>query len=128
MSSEAQNPRKKTWADVYLELWDGTIAEGWFRWAEWLLVTAALYALGTAGHSHVVVFLAYFSALLTGFYAMRKLELASDALVPAVRTLPIWARVIAAGLFFIVFMSLAMALAAAITTALDVRAAAADGQ
>lgn len=116
MNTETENP-KKNWSRIYLGLWDGSIAERWFQWAKWLLVTAALYALGVAGKSLVVVCLAYFSALLTGFYAMRKLEHASDSLVPEVRKLPQWARVIAAGVFLVVFMSIAMSIAAAINTA-----------
>lgn len=117
MSAESNKSKKQIWSDIYLGLWDGTIAEGWFRWAEWLLVTAALYALGRAGGSRVVEALAYFSAVLTGFYGLHKIEEALNSLKPVVRRLPSLLRIIVALVVVSVFMGAAVALANAIEAA-----------
>ncbi len=87
MNVEKKSMKKNMLAEVYLGMFDGTIAEAGlpFKWAEWLLITAALYVLGVAGKSQVVIYLAYFSAVLTTLYALDKIDKAIESVRYAVK-------------------------------------------
>lgn len=94
---------------AFLGLWDGTIADGWFKWAGWLLITSALYALGAAAKSQVVVYMSYFSAALTLLYAMDKFDAVVAAVRPSVEVRPFLVKL--AALPFVGFVIYAVPLA-----------------
>ncbi|MEX0734237.1 MAG: hypothetical protein WDZ66_12155 [Steroidobacteraceae bacterium] len=68
------NDSPPTILELILGLFTGAIADAWFRWVEWILVSAALYALGVFTDSDLLKGMAYFSAMLTGAYAINRIS------------------------------------------------------
>src|SRR3989344_8529084 len=77
--TQAKTKQLKWWAKFYLGMFDGSVGEVWFRWVEWVLVTGALYAAGNIAKSPALTGFAYFSGVLTFFYALDKIEIASKS-------------------------------------------------
>jgi hypothetical protein len=71
-SVKKDHPR--SWLSYFVPFYDGTAADAWFTWVEWLLVTGALYAIAKAGDSTLFLVLAYFSAFLVAIYSAIKIE------------------------------------------------------
>lgn len=95
MDSSPEDQKHKSWGHYYLGLFDGSVADAWFRWAEWLLVTAALYAAGRVSGSLMLKVFAYISAGLAMFYAMNRIEELNNSLFPRVRKFRPLARILA---------------------------------
>ena len=62
--------------DYFTAFFDGTLAELWFRVAEWLLVVAAFSAIGVASGSLAVKIIAHVSAGLVILHALHLGDLA----------------------------------------------------
>jgi hypothetical protein len=69
--------------DLLIGIKRGSFADLWFRWAEWILVTAGLYVLGVKAGSWPVKLFAYVSAALLFFHVWYRLEGQADRVMAA---------------------------------------------
>ena len=87
-------PSRRPWPAYIVAIYDGRLAEIWFKVAEWVLVVAALQAAGVAAHSLTLRILAYISAGLVSLYAFDRADIASQNVDREIRTLPWLARIL----------------------------------
>lgn len=109
-----KNSNKNKWSDLYLSFFNGVFAETWFKWTGWLLITAALYALGKSGNSQTIIYFSCFSGLLTLLYALNKLEEGIDNYIPGFQKYSILVKIILIPVLFIIVVSSALVISNAI--------------
>src|SRR5262245_13478901 len=105
-----EKEQRKSWSHYYGSLFDGSLADAWFRWAEWLLVTAALYAAGRVSESLILKVFAYISAGLALFYALDRIETLNKAVFPRVRQLRPLVRILAIAVIVPVTLAIVLAI------------------
>ena len=71
---------------------DGTAAEAWFKWVEWLLLTGALYAIASARDSLLFLVLAYVSGGLLVFAVGSRLDSFTESLTGRITHPKSWLR------------------------------------
>lgn len=78
------SPQVSNWGGYYLAFFDGRVAEAWFNWLEWVLVTGALYLVAKSTDSALFLVLANFSGILVFVYAVTQVERVSGFIAPKV--------------------------------------------
>ncbi len=69
-------------------------AKAWFQWVEWVMLTAAMWAVAEKTGSVLVRVIAILSAAIVFFKAWHTMEQLADTLLPSPSTLPKWLVVV----------------------------------
>lgn len=121
MTEPTPSPRKRAISDLFFDFLigvkRGSYAEAWFKWAEWILVTAGVYVLGVETQMWPVKILAYISGTLLFFHFWYRVEAQLDRVVETTQSQRLWLRIlVAAGMLIaaLVLFTLILALQAAL--------------
>lgn len=108
------------WRNVILSVMDGSFADHWFKWVNWLLITSALHVLGKAGDSSSVLILSYMSAFLMMLSFTHLIDIFNQAVIPEIEKTPEWVGILLRILILVVGMYIISAVYDAINTTISV--------